>query len=62
MNIGEFSKGKAQQPLPKAFIDHEAEIDEFQKYCHSMMQKILSLFAVGLEVGDPQSVAHLSPI
>ena len=50
INLGEFDNGKAQQPLPRAFADHEADLDKFQKYCHSMMQKILTLFAIGLEV------------
>ncbi len=50
MNLGEFVDGKAQQPLPQAFVDHEADLDRFQKYCHSMMLKILTIFAIGLEV------------
>jgi len=50
MNLGEFVQGKAQQPLPPAFVDKEADLDEFQKYCHAMMMKILTLFAIGLQV------------
>jgi isopenicillin N synthase-like dioxygenase len=50
MNLGEFVAGKAQQPLPRSFQDHEAELDKFQKYCHNLMLKILDLFAIGLEV------------
>jgi hypothetical protein len=56
MNLGEFVNGKAQQPLPTTFIKHERELDEFQKYCHSLMLKILDLFAIGLEVCYQQSI------
>ncbi|PBP27892.1 hypothetical protein BUE80_DR001086 [Diplocarpon rosae] len=50
MNLGEFIEGKAQQPLPVAFADHEQELDKFQKHCHSLMLRILTLFAIGLEI------------
>jgi hypothetical protein len=50
MNLGGFLDGKAQQPLPPAFIDHEPELYAFQKYCQNLMNKILDLFAIGLEV------------
>ncbi|KAI6715800.1 hypothetical protein JHW43_001622 [Diplocarpon mali] len=50
MNIGEFVEGKAQQPLPVAFAHHEQELDKFQKHCHSLMLRILTLFAIGLEI------------
>ena len=50
MNLGGFLDGKAQQPLPPAFVDHEAELYAFQKDCQSLMNKILDLFAIGLEV------------
>ncbi len=50
MNLGEFIDGKAQQPLPPSFVDREAELNKFQQYCHSLMLKILVLFAIGLEV------------
>ncbi|CZR65177.1 related to gibberellin 20-oxidase [Phialocephala subalpina] len=52
MNLGEFINGYAQQPLPPVFAPREAELDRFQKYCQSLMLKILTLFAIGLEV-DP---------
>ncbi|KAL2075289.1 hypothetical protein VTL71DRAFT_232 [Oculimacula yallundae] len=51
-NLAEFVHGKAQQPLPPAFTPHEEQLDKFHKYCHNMMEKILVLFAIGLEV-DP---------
>ena len=50
MNLGGFLDGKAQQPLPPAFVDHEPELYAFQKDCQSLMNKILDLFAIGLEV------------
>jgi isopenicillin N synthase-like dioxygenase len=50
MNLGGFLDGKSQQPLPPVFKDHEPELYAFQKYCQTMMNKILDLFAVGLEV------------
>ncbi|KAF4626127.1 hypothetical protein G7Y89_g12038 [Cudoniella acicularis] len=50
MNFGEFVDGKAQQPLSPALVDHEAELDQFHKYCHDMMLKILTLFAIGLKI------------
>ncbi|KAN0098297.1 oxidoreductase-like protein [Hyaloscypha variabilis] len=53
MNLGGFLDGKAQQPLPPAFVDHEAELYAFQKDCQSLMNKILDLFAIGLEVNSP---------
>jgi hypothetical protein len=55
MNLGGFLDAKAQQPLPPVFEDHEPELYAFQKYCQTMMNKILDLFAVGLEV-------HLIPL
>ncbi|KAG4427874.1 hypothetical protein IFR05_016642 [Cadophora sp. M221] len=51
-NLAEFANGKAQQPLPPAFTPHEEQLDRFHQYCHSLMEKILVLFAIGLEV-DP---------
>jgi isopenicillin N synthase-like dioxygenase len=50
MNLGGFLDGKAQQLLPPAFIDHEPELYAFQKNCQDLMNKILDLFAIGLEV------------
>lgn len=50
MNLGGFLNEKAQQPLPPAFLPHEAELYSFQKSCQTLMNKILDLFAIGLEV------------
>ncbi|KAH6680833.1 oxidoreductase-like protein [Halenospora varia] len=50
MNFGEFVDGKAQQPLPPSLVHHESELDKFHTYCHDMMLKILTLFAIGLQI------------
>ncbi|KAK0124213.1 hypothetical protein ONS95_009192 [Cadophora gregata] len=49
-NLAEFIKGQPQQPLPPAFAPHEQQLDTFHKYCHSLMERILALFAIGIEV------------
>jgi len=54
MNFGEFVNGKAQQPLPPALVDHEAELNSFQDYCYHLCLKILTLFAIGLDVDPAQ--------
>jgi hypothetical protein len=59
MNVGGFVNGKAQQPLPPAFVDHEAELYKFQKDCQALMNKILDLFAFGIEVYHPRPSNHL---
>ncbi|KAH7418988.1 oxidoreductase-like protein [Cadophora sp. MPI-SDFR-AT-0126] len=51
-NLAEFINGEPQQPLPPTFVPHEKQLDTFHKYCHSLMEKILVLFAIGIEV-DP---------
>ncbi|KAH8801550.1 oxidoreductase-like protein [Xylogone sp. PMI_703] len=54
INFGEFSNGKAQQPLPPTLINHEAELNAFQDYCHNLCLKILTLFGVGLDINPSQ--------
>ena len=49
-NFGEFENGKARQALPPCFAQEEAQLNQFQKYCHKMMQKINTLFGIGLKV------------
>ncbi|KAF7900014.1 hypothetical protein EAF00_004350 [Botryotinia globosa] len=51
-NLGDFVNGKADQPLPPSLSPHESELNEFQLYCHKLCLKLLTLFAVGLEI-DP---------
>jgi len=56
MNLGEFINGKAQQPLPLSLVAHEGELNKFHNYCHDLMLKILTLFAIGLEVSPSCSL------
>ena len=50
MNFGEFTNGKAQQPLPPSLASHEAELNHFGVLCHKLCIKLLRLFALGLKV------------
>ncbi|KAL9138389.1 MAG: hypothetical protein Q9175_000372 [Cornicularia normoerica] len=50
MNFGEFSNGKAQQPLPSSLASHEAELNHFGVLCHELCINLLRLLAVGLKV------------
>lgn len=50
MNFGEFTDGKAQQPLPPSLAAHEAELNHFGGLCHELCIKLLRLFALGLKV------------
>ncbi|KAF6222139.1 hypothetical protein HO133_001225 [Letharia lupina] len=52
MNFGEFTDGKAQQPLPPSLASHEAELYHFGVLCHELCIKLLRLFALGLRI-DP---------
>lgn len=52
MNFGEFSNGKAQQPLPSSLASHEAELNHFGVLCHELCINLLRLLAVGLKVCD----------
>lgn len=51
MNLAEFVNEKPQQPLPEALTSREADLYAFQNYCNNLMLKILTLFAIGLNVG-----------
>lgn len=53
MNFGEFADGTPQQPLPELLSSREADLFAFQNYCKNMMLRILTLFALGLNVGTP---------
>lgn len=57
MNFGEFRNGKVQQPLPPSLAAHEADVGQFGVLCHELCIKLLRLFALGLGVGDPSTVA-----
>lgn len=52
MNLGEFTDGKAQQPLPPSLASQEAELHQFGVLCHELCVKLLCLFALGLKVCD----------
>ncbi|OJJ81381.1 putative oxidoreductase, 2OG-Fe(II) oxygenase family [Aspergillus glaucus CBS 516.65] len=52
MNFGEFTAGKAPQPLPPSLSPHEATLDHFSTLCRKTCDQILTLLALGLEV-DP---------
>ena len=52
MNFGEFTNGKAQQPLPTSLALHEAELNHFGVLCHELCIKLLRLFAHGLRVWE----------
>ncbi|KAF8425109.1 hypothetical protein EV426DRAFT_596378 [Tirmania nivea] len=51
LNFGEFSNGKAQQPLPPSLVPHEVELAEFADLCHELCLRLLRLFALGLNIG-----------
>lgn len=51
-NFGEFIDGKAQQPLPPAFVGHEPELSAFSAGCYALCGQILKLIAMGLEIED----------
>jgi hypothetical protein len=50
MNFGEFVDGKPQQPLPEVLSSRLADLASFEGYCNKLMLKILTLFAIGLDV------------
>lgn len=51
-NIGEFIDGSAQQHLPEALAKNESRIGAFADRCHSLCNRILELFAIGLEIPE----------
>jgi len=53
-NFGEFVDGKAQQPLPPLFEEHEAQLSRFSDLCYDLCLQLLRLFAIGLQIdADP---------
>lgn len=44
--------GELQQPLPKPLQPHEKTIIDFQRKCHSLCQRILQQFAIGLGIDE----------
>ncbi|KAL3472974.1 putative oxidoreductase [Aspergillus californicus] len=49
-NFGEFSAGKAQQPLPPSLAAHETTVGHFADLCTKTCNRILQLLALGLEI------------
>ncbi|KAK8232018.1 oxidoreductase [Phyllosticta capitalensis] len=49
-NVGEYTNGKASQPLPAPFRSHEAQLGRFFDQCHALCNSILQLLAAALEI------------
>ena len=49
-NMGKFTDPTYQQNLPPILTSHWPEIQEFQKECHTVTLKVLTLFALALNV------------
>lgn len=61
MNLGEFSNGKAQQPLLPSLASHEAKLSYFEVLCRALSIELLRLFAVGLKVGVSVYPSYTTP-
>lgn len=57
LNFGEFSQGKAQQPMPQALAAYEADINDFADKCCELCKQLLRLFALGLKVFSKFSIS-----
>ncbi|KAJ9602929.1 hypothetical protein H2200_012709 [Cladophialophora chaetospira] len=62
-NIGEFSNGKPQQPIPGFLESHVEELLEFERTCKQVCDRVLDLLGLGLEVDEPDffSSRHTQP-
>ena len=49
-NMGKFADDEYQQNLPPVLTTHWPEIQQFQKQCHTVTLKVLTLFALALNV------------
>ena len=49
-NMGKFMDPTYQQNLPPILAPHWPEIQQFQKHCHAVTMKVLTLFALALNV------------
>jgi isopenicillin N synthase-like dioxygenase len=49
-NMGKFADLEYQQKLPPILTSHWSEIQHFQKECHTVTLKVLTLFALALNV------------
>lgn len=63
LNMADFVDGHSQRPLPRSLQGHLAELAEFNTACKRLMNRILNLFALGLEVDEPKffSDRHTEP-
>jgi isopenicillin N synthase-like dioxygenase len=52
MNFSEFISGRAQQPLPQSLLSDEKTLSDFGSLSRGLCQKVLELFALGLEVDN----------
>lgn len=48
--MNEFIQGKAQQPLPTPLLQSEPRLSQFQNHCLNLCQRVLELFAIGLQI------------
>ncbi|ODM18013.1 hypothetical protein SI65_06801 [Aspergillus cristatus] len=62
MNFGEFTGGKAQQPLPPSLSPHEATLANFSTLCRKTCDRILTLLALGLQVHPDFFTTRHDPI
>ena len=53
-NMGKFADPEYKQKLPPLLMSHWSEIQGFQKQCHIVTLKVLTLFALALNVHLPQ--------
>ena len=48
--MGKFTDKEYQQKLPPIITSHWSEIQGFQQECHTVTMKVLTLFALALNV------------
>jgi len=58
-NMGKFTDSSYQQKLPPILTSHWPEIQEFQKECHTVTLKVLTLFALALNVRPPPELIFI---
>jgi isopenicillin N synthase-like dioxygenase len=51
-NMGKFADAEYQQKLPPILASHWNEIQSFQKECYTVTLKVLTLFALALDVSS----------
>lgn len=48
--MNEFKDGRAQQPMPPPLVYNQDQVDQFWKHCLKLCQRVLELFAIGLQI------------